>query len=145
VSLYDRRQLVLLLGLLTASGAGLAVREWRQARPELVERLERFDRDDASSGPGARESEIARPRVPALAASRPAPRNDRDGRAPLDLNRASAEELTRLPGVGPGLANRIVALRDAKGRFVTVDDLRKVQGLGRARLERLRPLLTTHE
>jgi competence protein ComEA len=57
---------------------------------------------------------------------------------PLDVNRASAEELARLLGVGRALAGRIVETREAAGPFASVDDLRRVPGLGRARVERLR-------
>jgi competence protein ComEA len=55
------------------------------------------------------------------------------------------DDLARLPGVGPGLAQRIVAARDEGGRFASVDDLRRVRGLGRVRRERLRPLITVGE
>ncbi len=59
----------------------------------------------------------------------------------LDLNVASAEELARLPGVGAGLARRIVDARERDGPFATVDDLGRVRGVSRSRLDRLRPLL----
>ncbi len=63
--------------------------------------------------------------------------------APLvDLNRASAPELMRLPGVGPALAARIIAARDADGPFTSVDDLRRVAGIGAARIARFRELVT---
>ena len=55
------------------------------------------------------------------------------------------DDLARLPGVGSGLAQRIVAARDEGGRFASVDDLRRVRGLGRVRRERLRPLITVGE
>ncbi|MCB9619308.1 MAG: helix-hairpin-helix domain-containing protein [Sandaracinus sp.] len=60
----------------------------------------------------------------------------RDGR-PLDLNRATAEELELLPRIGPALAARIVDARP----FVSIDDLRRVRGIGARTLERLRPLV----
>jgi competence protein ComEA len=58
----------------------------------------------------------------------------------LDLDRATAAELERLPGVGPALARRIVEAREARGTggFRTVDDLLEVRGIGPATLERLR-------
>lgn len=59
--------------------------------------------------------------------------------APLDVNRASAAELERLPGIGPALAARIVAYRDSAGDFESVDDLLRVRGIGPALLARLRP------
>jgi competence protein ComEA len=61
----------------------------------------------------------------------------------INLNRASAEELQTLPGVGPVLAQRMVEWRKAHGRYRTVDDLQEVKGIGRKRLEQLRPLVST--
>jgi competence protein ComEA len=60
----------------------------------------------------------------------------------LDLNRATAEELETLPGVGPVLAQRMVEWRKAHGRYRTVEDMRDVKGIGRKRMEQLRPLVT---
>ena len=60
----------------------------------------------------------------------------------VNLNRASEDELQALPGVGPVLAQRMVAWRKAHGRYRTVDDLQAVKGIGKKRLEQLRPLVT---
>ncbi len=48
----------------------------------------------------------------------------------LDLNRASADDLDELPGIGPILAERIVAHRDEKGGFTSAGQLRDVPGIG---------------
>lgn len=61
---------------------------------------------------------------------------------PIDLNRATAGELDELPGVGPATAQAIVAHRDANGPFASVDDLEQVRGIGPAKLESIRPLVT---
>jgi competence protein ComEA len=63
--------------------------------------------------------------------------------APIDVNRASAEELDVLPGVGPATAAAIVTERERNGPFLTVDDLERVPGIGPAKLEALRELVTT--
>lgn len=60
---------------------------------------------------------------------------------PLDLNRATEEELRLLPGVGPAIAGRILALRERRGGFGSADDLLEVRGIGPATIERLRPLI----
>ena len=59
----------------------------------------------------------------------------------IDPNQAPEVELARLPGVGPALAGRIVRSREAEGPFRNVDDLVRVQGVGPATLDRLRPFL----
>lgn len=60
---------------------------------------------------------------------------------PLDLNTATAEQLDALPGVGPVTAAAILAWRDANGKFSSVDQLGEVDGIGTARLEKLRALV----
>lgn len=57
----------------------------------------------------------------------------------IDLNRASRAELLQLQGVGPALADRILAHREEHGGFRSVEDLAKVQGVGPATLAKLRP------
>lgn len=60
-------------------------------------------------------------------------------RAPLvEVNRASEEELARLPGVGPSIARRIVLMRERDGPFRRVEDLRRVPGIGPARFDLIR-------
>ena len=59
----------------------------------------------------------------------------------LDLNRATAEELQHLPGIGPVLAQRVIEQRTTHGAFHTVDDLRNVKGIGKKRMDQLRPLI----
>lgn len=56
----------------------------------------------------------------------------------LDLNRATAAELETLPGIGPALAARIVAYRQERGPFASVEDLLGVSGIGERTLERIR-------
>ena len=56
----------------------------------------------------------------------------------IDINRAPAAELTRLRGIGPALAQRIVEYRQQHGPFRSVDDLAQVRGIGAAKLKGLR-------
>lgn len=60
----------------------------------------------------------------------------------LDLNRATQAELERLPGIGPGLAKRILDYKQSHGRYKTVEELREVKGIGEKRWRKLEPLLT---
>lgn len=57
----------------------------------------------------------------------------------MDLDRASARELERLPGIGPGLAARIVADREAHGSFGGLAGFDRVPGVGPALLGRVAP------
>ncbi len=61
---------------------------------------------------------------------------------PVDLNSATADQLDSLPGVGPATAAAIVAYRDAHGPFASVDSLADVRGIGPAKLDALRSLVT---
>jgi competence protein ComEA len=60
---------------------------------------------------------------------------------PVDINRATAEQLEDLPGVGPATAQAIIEHRQANGPFNSVEELTEVRGIGPAKLERLRPLV----
>jgi competence protein ComEA len=62
---------------------------------------------------------------------------------PVDLDRASAEDLAAVPGIGPGLAAEVVRDREERGPFGRPDALRRVRGIGPARMERARPWIRT--
>jgi competence protein ComEA len=59
----------------------------------------------------------------------------------VDLNSATVDQLDALPGVGPITATAIVAWRQAHGKFTSVDQLADVDGIGPARLDKLRALV----
>jgi len=61
---------------------------------------------------------------------------------PVNLNTATATDLESLPGVGPATAATILAHREQHGPFASVDDLADVRGIGPAKLEALRGLVT---
>ncbi|MEQ9104940.1 MAG: ComEA family DNA-binding protein [Rhodothermales bacterium] len=61
---------------------------------------------------------------------------------PIHLNTATAVHLDALPGVGPAIADRILAERRRVGGFTSVDDLLNVRGIGPKTMEKLRPLVT---
>jgi competence protein ComEA len=62
--------------------------------------------------------------------------------APVDLNTATAEQLDALPGVGPSTAAAILDHRSSAGPFTSVDQLLDVRGIGEAKLEALRDLVS---
>jgi competence protein ComEA len=61
---------------------------------------------------------------------------------PLNLNTATAAQFEALPGIGPVLAQHIVEYRTKHGPFRSVDELRQVEGLGGARFNQIKPLVT---
>ncbi|MBV9213129.1 MAG: helix-hairpin-helix domain-containing protein [Actinobacteria bacterium] len=64
------------------------------------------------------------------------------GSGPVSLSSATAAQLEALDGIGPTLAQRIVAYRQAHGGFRSIDELRQVQGIGEKRFEMLRKSIT---
>jgi len=59
----------------------------------------------------------------------------------IDVNSANWVEWTQLDGIGDALARRIVADREQNGPFRSIDDLRRIKGIGPKTIERLRPWL----
>lgn len=100
---------------------------------------------DASGGwrePGWLASclpETADPIDPASDA--PAAASPRLGAASLDPNTCSVDSLCLLPGIGPALAARIAAAREAGVHFACARDLQAVRGIGPRTVERLAPYL----
>jgi competence ComEA-like helix-hairpin-helix protein len=57
----------------------------------------------------------------------------------IDLNKATKRDLMSLPGVGEVIAERIMVYREEHGAFAGVNDLLKVKGIGKKKLERIAP------
>lgn len=118
------RSLLIKIGMLAATIAAVLWIGWPVPREET--------RQAQSDQPVPVQAPIAAPAVSdsVKAASK------------VNLNRASVDELQTLPGVGPVLAQRMVEWRKAHGRYRSVDDLQEVKGIGKKRMEQLRPLVT---
>jgi competence ComEA-like helix-hairpin-helix protein len=167
MSPYTRPQLWMLVALTALGGLGVAAGSWRRAHPDLTERFERFDaeyvappstrrfpkaspKDETSLNPPGDVSAAATDPTGAMASRSPGrqlsgtltPPKTGSADSPLDLNRATTRDLERLPGIGPALAERIVASRERAGRFASIEDLQRVPGLGRTKLRRLHDLIT---
>ena len=61
---------------------------------------------------------------------------------PVNLNKASAQELQSIRGIGPAMAQRIVDYRAKFGKFARVEDLTHVTGIGSAKFEKMKSQLT---
>ena len=95
--------------------------------------------DDGGGVPVSSASLVSRAEAPAA----PSPSKKAAALTGLiDVNRASADELQKLPGIGPKMSQAIVQERERGGPFKSADDLRRVRGIGPKTLERLRPLVT---
>jgi competence protein ComEA len=103
-----------------------------------------------NSSEGAQGETVSGPGATAVGAASVAPLPDRPAAVVpkrsraglLDLNRATAEDLDALPGIGPKLAERIMEYRQSVGAFHSLDELRDVKGIGKKKFERIRPLVT---
>ncbi len=65
--------------------------------------------------------------------------------SPLDLNTATEEELAELPGIGPELADRIVACREERGGFETIEEIMEVPGIGEGKFAALEGRVTVED
>jgi len=64
-----------------------------------------------------------------------------EGQTPVSLNEAGPGDLEGLPGVGPTLADRIIEYRNAAGGYRSLDDLKKVKGVGEKLFRKILPFI----
>lgn len=64
---------------------------------------------------------------------------------PININTATAPELEQLPGIGPTMAQSIVAYRETHGAFATIEDIQNVPGIGPRTYEAIMPFITAGE
>ncbi|MEX0648610.1 MAG: helix-hairpin-helix domain-containing protein [Balneolaceae bacterium] len=67
--------------------------------------------------------------------------NQEESSGMININEATAEELTELPGIGPAYAERIIEWREEHGAFTSKDQLLEIRGIGEKRLENLIPVI----
>jgi len=127
------RSEIVVVGLLCAGlMGGTAVRMFRST--PAGQRVFPYAATDSAFMRGARalQNEVHARRDTAAAHAAP---------KPVNLNDATAPELIALPGIGPAMAQRIIAYRSEHGRFTSVNDLDRVKGIGPALLRRVRPFI----
>jgi competence protein ComEA len=96
---------------------------------------------EAMQSPGPRPSKRRRPSTDSSKATEPQNRPAIPA-GPIDIDTAGASELEKLPGIGPALAKRIIAERDARGAFGCSRAHDQVKGIGPSLLARLDSLAT---
>ena len=67
---------------------------------------------------------------------------DENGATLVNINTATIEQLTTLPGVGEATAKKIVEYREQNGMFKTVEELMNVNGIGEKKYEKIKSLIT---
>jgi competence protein ComEA len=60
----------------------------------------------------------------------------------VNINKASESELQTLPGIGPSKATAIIEYRETNSGFQTIEDLKKISGIGEKTFEKLEPLIS---
>jgi competence protein ComEA len=60
----------------------------------------------------------------------------------ININTASLEELDRLPGIGPSIAQKIIDYRQQNGPFTILEEVQNVSGIGPAKYEQIKDLIT---
>ncbi|RJQ49713.1 MAG: helix-hairpin-helix domain-containing protein [Nitrospiraceae bacterium] len=58
--------------------------------------------------------------------------------SPVHINQATAKELTALPGIGKKKAEAIVAYREKNGKYRSIEDIEKVEGIGKDTLDKIK-------
>ncbi|MGH7718591.1 MAG: ComEA family DNA-binding protein [Gemmatimonadaceae bacterium] len=143
----ERKALLFLTGLLLLGGVVRVVRAVREA-PVLDEAARRDLRLQIAAVDSARRvAANARARRRSAKGEGKGERGARKGRRgdtlpPVDLDRASAAEIERLPRIGPALAQRIVADRDSLGPFGSLERFQRVRGVGPVMAKVLAPHVT---
>ncbi len=119
----EHRALLILLALAAGGHGARHLLSSAEAAPGSI----RFLGEARGGSPGAHRDTV-------LAHARPLAEGEK-----IDIDRAGVRELERLPGVGPGLARKIIADREARGAFGGLEGLDGVPGIGPALLARIAP------
>jgi comEA protein len=135
-------KVVLFLSVTFLAGFGI---RWYDA---LVQKqnIPRFDYSNIDSEFTARSNTLVSPGpttttpVPSVPRQKPALKA-----SSINLNTATSAQLIQLPGIGASYAERIIAYRSEHGNFKDIDELANVKGIGKKRLEQIRPFVTVTE
>ncbi|WP_238403292.1 helix-hairpin-helix domain-containing protein [Paenibacillus mesophilus] len=122
--------------------------DWPVRNAELTRLFDAQDRQEMPAAAPAPDTSAARGTAPAPGNAAGTGTKIPDpavlGKA-TDLNRASLSELDKLPGIGPSKAKAIMEYRDKQGAFRTIEELKKVKGIGDKTFESLKPFITVEK
>lgn len=126
----ERRSIYLLIGILSV---GAVIYFYKQRNPFFAPELDRallnMEHEQRDIDSLIKESAIAqretRPRKQVLVGK-------------VNINTANKERLMLLPGIGPVYAERIIAYREEKGGFKTIEEIKNIKGIGEKRFLRLK-------
>jgi comEA protein len=145
---FTRNEALAVLILCGTFLGGIGIR-WFQARqPHDAKSIPSFDysrtdsayaaRSNPLKAPEERNASLAQPQTDSIATAKSKLTTSRRA---ININTATKAQLINLPGIGPSLADRILAYRAINGQFTSVDELRKVKGIGEKKFAQIRPLV----
>ena len=138
---FTRNEVKVILFLTTTFLAGVSIRWYNGRGNDAEPREDRFDYSQ-SDREFEERSRALKQSLPRDKDSTSSKSKKRPPTSIIDINTATKDQLMQLPGIGEQYAERIIAYREEHGPFKTVNDLMNVRGIGKKKLEVLKPLIS---
>ncbi len=106
----NRRELIVVILLISSAVTGLGISLYRASQRDVAVEIEKFKKEEIKLI--ALDEAVEKSRI-------------------ININEATEEDLMRLKGIGPALAERIIAHRISNGRFRSIEEIQDVKGIGR--------------